>query len=191
MGKRLVFLDPIPFVDKEIDDPALHGAADGAGLQRHDGGHERLPGGDFKVTGAKRTVKEMTYFSESLNAQRKYYILLPPGYHSNTQLRYPVVYLLHGIGMNPKDFVFPFQLVAGQMGSGSIQKMIFVAPDGRCRDLGPKGEKCKNWGTFFANTKGYHNNGPKFQDDFLKDLMPHIDATYRTKKEKVVELPAE
>lgn len=41
-------------------------------------------------------VSEHLYFSEITNSWRRSFIYLPPGYHTNTETRYPVLYLQHG-----------------------------------------------------------------------------------------------
>lgn len=109
-------------------------------------------------------------------------MILPPGYFlpENQDLRYPVVYFLHGYGMEPDSLVALGLLTWAQMNSPRVstehrlQKMILVFPDGRCRN----GECLR--GTFYTDAPESTPNGAQMQQ-FLLDLMEHVDANYRTR----------
>lgn len=109
-------------------------------------------------------------------------VILPPGYFDpeNASLRYPVVYFLHGYGMEPGDLVALGLLMFADMNSprvGSsrrLQKMILVFPDGRCR-----GTECLR-GTFYTDAPDNVPDGAQMQT-FLLDLMDYVDAEYRTR----------
>ena len=112
--------------------------------------------------------------------------MLPPGYfdEENQDLHYPVVYFLHGYGMQPQDLIALGLLLLNYMNAPSIpsarrvQKMIFVFPDGRCREFDGVAE-CLN-GTFYTDAPESTPGGALMQT-WLLDLMAHIDATYRTR----------
>jgi endo-1,4-beta-xylanase len=96
-----------------------------------------------------------------------YYIYLPPGYEdaTNSEKRYPVVYHLHGgrPGAESKS-VSLASFVHAAIEKGDIQPTIYVFPNG-----GPM-----SW-----------YNYPQFEDGqgedvFVKETIPHIDATCRT-----------
>lgn len=109
-------------------------------------------------------------------------MILPPGYFDpeNADRRYPVVYFLHGYGMEPDDLVALGLLMFADMNSprvGSsrrLQKMILVFPDGRCR-----GNECLR-GTFYTDAPDNVPDGAQMQT-FLLDLMEHVDTEYRTR----------
>ncbi len=109
-------------------------------------------------------------------------ILLPPGYflEENQNLHYPVVYFLHGYGMEPNDLVALGLLLWAQMASPNVgserrlPKMILVFPDGRCRN----GECLR--GTFYTDAPESTPNGAQMQQ-FLLDLVEYMDANYRTR----------
>ena len=104
---------------------------------------------------------------------RLVFVYLPPSYAANTNRRYPVVYLLHGVDVDARQWLHmttqPFamgpsmdSLVAG----GLVREMIIVMPDAHTR-LG---------GSFYANSVSAGN-----WDDFIAtDLVHFIDAKYRT-----------
>jgi len=110
-------------------------------------------------------------------------VILPAGYHSPDakDLRYPVVYFLHGYGQTPEDLSALVLLVTPFMGNGlssratRLAKMIMVIVDGRCRGEGDAAE-CVN-GTFYTNST--RPGGPQIDNYFL-DLMKHVDSKYRT-----------
>lgn len=109
-------------------------------------------------------------------------IVLPPGYFDEEyqDVEYPVVYLLHGYGQQPQDLVATGIIIWNFMNSNRLpeanrfQKMIFVFPDGRCRN----GECVK--GTFYADAVPGTPDGAQMET-FMLDLMDYIDANYRTK----------
>ena len=59
--------------------------------------------------------------------------------------------------------------------------MIFVFPDGRCRN-----EECLR-GTFYTDAPANNPTGARMQT-FLLDLAAHMDATYRTRGEETIEV---
>ena len=99
-------------------------------------------------------------------------IYLPPGY-ADTSRRYPVLYLLHGIGGTPQDWVGPsYQgmeiraVMDSLIAAGAIQPMIVVMPNGTNRYIG----------TFYMNSPV----GGGWEDFISRDLVAHVDRMYRT-----------
>lgn len=110
------------------------------------------------------TVKHATFTSPSMGIEVGYYIYLPPNYQAS-QERYPVVYHLHGgrPGAESKS-VRLASYVDQAIKAGKIKPTIYVFPNG-----GPV-----SW-----------YDMPEMKDGlgesvFVKELIPHIDATYRT-----------
>ena len=108
---------------------------------------------------------------------RQVSVYLPPGYDTATAKRYPVVYLLHGIGGTDADFTSPWKgntaewgTVQGLMdrgiGEGRFGEMIVVVPD----------ERTKMMGSFYVNSAATGN----WEDFTTKDLVAYIDKKYRT-----------
>lgn len=116
-------------------------------------------------------------------------IVLPPGYFAPeyADVRFPVVYFLHGYGMEPGDLLATGLLLWNYMTAPTLpeaqrfQKVIFVFPDGVCR-----GDECVN-GTFFTDAPASTPGGPRMQT-FLLDLVDYIDATYRTRAPETIEV---
>jgi enterochelin esterase-like enzyme len=102
--------------------------------------------------------------SASLNRELKYAIQLPTSYQSDSKKRYPVLYFLHGMHGSETDFER----------RGIAQAVIKMREDKKIGDfiiVSPKGEN-----SFYINSK----NGVRYEDAIIKDLIPHIDKTYRT-----------
>ncbi len=131
-------------------------------------------------------VQPSTFYSAALGRDRKYGIVLPPGYdkpeHANE--RYPVVYFLHGQGMESEDLLASAILFFGYMAGSTREeqirrreadwaKYIIVFPDSTCDP-----EACSS-GNFNANHLGIDGNGPRYLDS-LYELMAYVEKTYRT-----------
>ena len=120
-------------------------------------------------------------------------VTLPPGY-ANADLkdvRYPVIFMLHGYGQTPEDLQAAIVFLSNWMNAPTtseasrLAKSILVYVDGRCRlDAQGKAECIR--GTFF--TDSIREDGPQMEQWWL-ELMDHIDQNYRTMGETLVEWP--
>src|SRR5262249_14314880 len=128
-------------------------------------------------------------------------ITLPPGYalEENRQrdVRYPVVYVLHGYGQDPRDLEALALITNNFMNDGQrsyasrLPKFIVVYVDGRCR-VPENGTgtitgapECYQ-GTFYldsprndASKGGPYGLGPQLET-WMKEVMDYIDTNYRT-----------
>ncbi len=145
------------------------------------------------------------FLSTSLGAKWEYAVALPAGYDApeNVEARYPVVYLLHGYGMEPSDFSAT-AVVADAFATDPqvrFRPTIYVFPYGKCcfldavsgaRECREKDDQGRafegrvgwarecNQGTFWINRSGYTSQDATKYGDALFELMGHIDRTYRT-----------
>jgi hypothetical protein len=117
-------------------------------------------------------------------------ITLPPGY-ANADLknvRYPIIYMLHGYGQGPEDLEAAIVLFGNWMNSSldssasRLPKAIVVYVDGRCRIANGKPECIR--GTFFADSA--RSDGAQDEQWWL-ELMDHMDKNYRTLPETTVD----
>jgi len=136
----------------------------------------RWPDGEYDLEPpfSPAQVLDEVMYSEIQGKDQQYYILLPPGYDENPDRRYPVLYLVHGIGMSASDLTATILFADPWMQEGLIQQFIVVFPDARCQ------EDCFS-GTFMANQLGRHQEGYRYEDSFFQELIPHIDENYRTR----------
>ncbi len=109
---------------------------------------------------------------------------LPPGYglEQNKHRRYPVLYVLHGYGQDPRDLealailTNNFMNKAEQSYATRLAKFIVVYVDGRCR-TGVDGKPECIQGTFYLNSN--RPEGPQM-DTWFEEVMQYIDTNYRT-----------
>jgi len=104
------------------------------------------------------------FFSKALNQDAGYCIYLPPGYETDTARRYPVVYNLHGAGGNELHSFIDVKALHEGIVASRWAPMILVLPNG-------------GQATFYKDSAD-----GKFPAETLiiRELIPHIDATYRT-----------
>jgi enterochelin esterase-like enzyme len=124
----------------------------------------RFQSWDPKV--AHGVVSVFEYWSASLGAQRRAHIYTPPGYMRDGK-RYPVLYLVHGAGDSDDSWTSTGHaqyILDNLLAAGKARPMIIVMPFGHTPDR--------------AGTNILANND--FGNDLLKDLIPAIDASFRT-----------
>lgn len=108
-------------------------------------------------------VTSRSFNSKALNAEYRYTIYLPDGYE-NGRLRYPVLFLLHGNGGDHNEWLVKGQVQAtmdGLIKEGRVQPAIIVMPGG-------------------GTTWWVDGNKDKAETALIKELIPHIDAGFRT-----------
>jgi endo-1,4-beta-xylanase len=109
-------------------------------------------------------VTHHTFRSASMKRDVGYCLYLPPGYAKDEKRRYPVIYHLHGAGGNETRSVYSASVLHEGILAGKLPEMIMVFPNGgRSTMYQDSGD-----GRFMAETM------------MTKELIPHIDATYRT-----------
>lgn len=110
------------------------------------------------------TVIHATFQSRSMGFAVGYYIYLPPGYESSRE-RYPVVYHLHGGRPGGENKAVRLSTYVDKaIAAGTISPTIYVFPNG-----GPV-----SWYDMPDLKNGMG------ESVFVQELIPHIDATYRT-----------
>jgi enterochelin esterase-like enzyme len=129
------------------------------------------PGFDVERTNITHGVIDtVTYPSKTVGTNRKALIYAPPGYSKDK--KYPVLYLLHGIGGDQKEWLYgqPQVILDNLYAENKIEPMIVVMPNGRAmKDDRPIGNifdsvKVKAFATF--------------EQDLIKDLIPFIEKNY-------------
>lgn len=120
-------------------------------------------------------TQEFSYESAVTQTRRKAVVYLPAGYASDR--RYPVLYLLHGIGGNQHEwsgYVRATVVLDKLIASGAAEPMIVVMPNGRARaDDGPPPPDQ-------AFTPGHIAAFSSFEADLLRSLIPAVDGRYST-----------
>jgi enterochelin esterase-like enzyme len=121
-------------------------------------------------------VIELPYFSKSNNSMRRCFIYTPPGYDKDTKKRYPVLYLQHGGGENETGWSSQGHanlIMDNLIAEGKAKPFIIVMDNGTWSMARPPvGERPAQW-----PPKGWADG---FTKTLLEDIIPLIDANYRT-----------
>jgi len=122
------------------------------------------------ATGKLDTVQ---YASKTVGTTRKALVYTPPGY--SKKKKYPVLYLLHGIGGDEKEWLKggnPQVILDNLYADGKLEPMIVVMPNGRAM----KDDRAV--GNVFDKEKV--DSFATFEQDLLTDLIPFVEKKYPT-----------
>ncbi|WPP48781.1 alpha/beta hydrolase-fold protein [Catalinimonas niigatensis] len=120
---------------------------------------------------AKGKIDSLQYSSKAVGVKRKALAYTPPGF--SKRKKYPVLYLLHGIGGDEKEWLRgadPQVILDNLYAEGKIEPMIVIMPNGRAmKDDRAVGnvfdpEKVEAFATF--------------EKDLLNDLIPFVEKKY-------------
>ncbi len=114
-------------------------------------------------------LEMVEYESKTVGTTRKMQVYTPPGYSKNR--KYPVLYLLHGIGGDETEwqrFAQPDVLLDNLIADGKAVPMIIVMPNGRAQ----KNDRAE--GNVFASAPAF----AAFEQDLLNDVIPAIESRY-------------
>lgn len=135
-------------------------------------------------------VRVATFYSPALGVSKHYLVYLPPSYSQGNR-RYPVAYYLHGYSGNEADWLTLAEIdrVADSVFAAGAPEMILVMPDG---DDG--------WYTDWAEPQSYDacltdtllpRRGTTYCTErqgyatyIARDLVAHVDSTYRTRADR-------
>ena len=109
------------------------------------------------------------YDSKTVGTKRKMQVYTPPGYDKDK--KYPVLYLLHGIGGNEHEwqhFATVDVLLDNLIADKKALPMIIVMPNGRAQ----KDDRAQ--GDIYAAAPAFAN----FEGDLLNDVIPAIESRY-------------
>ena len=127
-----------------------------------------VPGADFMDTKdvPHGAVSAVTYYSTALKRFRRMHVYTPPGYESGKG-KFPVFYLLHGAGDCDEAWTSVGRagfILDNLIAAGKAKPMVVVMPAG--------------------HTSAFRFGGPRstvdeFAQDFVSDIMPHVEKHYR------------
>ena len=105
--------------------------------------------------------------SEILGMPVKFSVFLPADYAKNSDKRYPVVYLLHGLGDDHKSWNDEWLNIAARIenweNTQGLEPMIYVIPQG--------------FRSYYVNR---YDGKFNYMDMFIQEFVPKIDVMYRT-----------
>lgn len=122
-------------------------------------------------------IDTLSYSSKTVGAVRKALVYTPPGYSKSK--KYPVLYLLHGIGGDEKEWFNngnPHVILDNLYSEKKLEPMIVVLPNGRAM----KDDRAT--GNIMAGDKVQAFS--TFEKDLLNDLIPFIEGKFPVKKDR-------
>ena len=150
-----------PVVLQPDDVPAFPEAPDAIFERR-----EAIPHGALEL---------IEYDSKTVGTRRKMNVYTPPGYTRDK--KYPVVYLLHGIGGDETEwirFAHPAELFDNLIADGKMVPFVAVFPNGRAQ----KNDRAE--GNPFASAPAF----TVFERDLFDDVIPTIESRYSVKTDR-------
>jgi enterochelin esterase family protein len=124
-------------------------------------------------------VRAKWYLSKTTGEWRRAFVYTPPGYDSNPQTRYPVLILQHGAGENETGWTRQGRaqfILDNLIAAGKAQPMIVVMDRGYATRAGMPAVTFEPGGPLRNALPGFS----AFEDVIIHDLIPTIDASYRT-----------
>jgi GH35 family endo-1,4-beta-xylanase/enterochelin esterase-like enzyme len=160
--------------------PPPRGGAFGGPIELGPDDVQKFPEPPASITevrdGISRGKLEMVeYESKTVGTTRKMNVYTPPGY--STETKYPVLYLLHGIGGDEREwqrFASPDILFDNLIADGKVVPMIVVMPNGRAQ----KNDRAE--GNVFESAPAF----AVFEKDLLDDVIPAIEARYSVEADR-------
>jgi enterochelin esterase-like enzyme len=114
-------------------------------------------------------LREITFHSESTDSERRAFVYTPPGYDQHPDQRYPVLYLQHGWGENEYcwgEQGHASEIMDNLIAAGKTRPFLIVMTYGMTNEV----------------RYGHMNEFriEPFETVLVKELIPHIDAQFRT-----------
>jgi len=116
-------------------------------------------------------VHQILFPSRSTNTSRRAFVYTPPGYEKKKSKRYPVLYLQHGWGEDETAWTNQGRanlIMDNLIAEDKINPFIIVMTYGMTNDIRPGGGGPRNFDI------------KPFQTVLLDELIPYIDANFRT-----------
>ena len=121
-------------------------------------------------------VQQILFPSPSTNTSRRAFVYTPPGYDKDKKTKYPVLYLQHGWGEDETAWSNQGKanlIMDNLIAEGKIKPFIIVMTYGMTNDIRPGGG---------GGLRSF--NIQPFQTVLLDELIPYIDANFRTKADQ-------
>lgn len=129
------------------------------------------------------TVARRWYNSPTLGIARRITIYTPPGYENSSQ-RYPVFYLLHGMGGDEEAWIAlgrTAQILDNLIAQGKAKPMIVVMTNGNVDQEAAPGESSEG---FYKPSMRLPRTMEGTMEKHFPDVVKFIDSNYRTVKSK-------
>ena len=132
-------------------------------------------------------VREVWYSSPVTGSWRPALVYLPPGYESHPRTRYPVLYLQHGGGEDQTGWIRQGRanvILDNLIAAGQAKPMIVVMAYGYARRAGTQPDTTPHAFGSPEMMKAMMDMSKTFEDEVTQVLIPFVDKTYRTLKDR-------
>jgi enterochelin esterase-like enzyme len=166
VAKREPAASPEPQIRRRGGQPIVLGPDDKPAFPKAPEGFDKARDGI-----AHGTIETIEYDSTTVGNKRKTLVYLPPGYSAS--MKYPVLYLLHGIGGDEEEWHkhgHPEVILDNLIADKKTVPIIVVLPNGRAQ-ANDRAE-----GNIMAAAPAF----AVFEQDLLTDLIPFIQSKYST-----------
>lgn len=130
------------------------------------------------------TVARRWYDSPGNNMTRRITVYTPAGYEASGSKKYPVLYLLHGMGGDEEAWINlgrTAQIMDNLIAQGKAVPMIVVMPNGNVSQSAAPGESDKG---FYKPTMQLPNTmDGKYEETFM-DIVKFVESNYRVINKK-------
>lgn len=129
------------------------------------------------------TVSKVWYHSPTLDTDRRMTVYTPAGYEKGDR-RYPVLYLLHGMGGDENAWTElgrAAQILDNLIAEGKVEPMIVVMPNGNVDMAAAPGESSLG---FTPPTIALPKTMEGTYETHFPDIVKFVDSTYRTIPDK-------
>ena len=126
------------------------------------------------------TVSKVWYDSPSLGMRRRMTVYTPTGYEESGRTRYPVLYLLHGMGGDEQAWMElgrASQILDNLIAQGKAKPMIVVMPNGNASQEAAPGET--SLGLVQPQFKLPKTMDGTYETSF-PEIIEYVDSHYRT-----------
>jgi S-formylglutathione hydrolase FrmB len=137
--------------------------------------------------GARGTVLTDTLWAQSLGLRKALTVYLPPSYNASPSRRFPVLYYLHGLSGNERNWIDVGHLdsVLDSLFTAGRPEAIVVMPDGddgwyTTWNLLPDLAACRADRARSERAESYCVPWPHYDDYVARDIVAHVDRRYRT-----------
>ena len=136
------------------------------------------PGEDFYLARnvPHGDVREHWFYSDVTGSFRRMFVYTPPGYDKDSRIRYPVLYLQHGAGEQEMEWTHSGKanfIMDNLIAEGKARPMIIVMNNGFATRPSQSGQ------TLTGNARW-----SAFEEMLIKEVIPDVDAAYRTIPDK-------
>lgn len=127
------------------------------------------------------TVSEHLFYSEESESTKRFFVYTPPGYETNTDKEYPVLYLQHGGGEDETGWSRQGKanlIMDNLIAEGESEPLIIVMSDGNwtmrrppANENADEDERPQQW-----PPEGWADG---FMNTLISEIIPMIDEKYR------------